>query len=282
MDSKDLEALHGIAFEILLEIDRVCRKNTIDYFLDGGTLLGAARHHDFIPWDDDLDISMMREDYEKFLSVAPLEMDPKYFVQTRFTDPGYPFGYTKVRKNGTLCVEACFGERLTHNGVWVDVFPYDLTSRKTLRSKQLKWRLLMRTLTLRATSGQGNNSWGKPKKALRWALHTALKPISPSKIVDKLESCRTAPADDEDIVITCFHDFNRLFELPPEILKPFDSLTFRGRQFPVPRGWEHYLEMHYGDWRQLPPEEKRIAHSISHFDPGSDNAQLRIESTRSR
>lgn len=87
-----------IELEILKKIDEVCKKHNINYWLDSGTLLGAVRHQGFIPWDDDIDIGMLREDYEKFLKVAQKDLGDDYFLQTRSTDKNYPLVFAKVRK----------------------------------------------------------------------------------------------------------------------------------------------------------------------------------------
>lgn len=90
--------LQKIELEILKKIDEVCKKHNIKYWIDSGTLLGAVRHKGFIPWDDDIDIAMLREDYEKFLKVAQKDFGNEYFLQTKNTDKKYPLFYAKVRK----------------------------------------------------------------------------------------------------------------------------------------------------------------------------------------
>src|SRR5690554_4796206 len=93
----NLKAIQSIQVEILLEIDRICKKNDIRYQLFAGTLLGAVRHKGFIPWDDDIDLAMLREDYDKFIQVCKYDLDNKYFLQTYETDPQYTFTFGKVR-----------------------------------------------------------------------------------------------------------------------------------------------------------------------------------------
>ena len=95
-----LRGLQLVELEILLEVDRVCRENGIEYFLDGGTAVGAVRHGGFIPWDDDVDIGMTRENYEKFLEIAPEKLKNDYFLQTRKTDKKAPYMYAKVMVPG--------------------------------------------------------------------------------------------------------------------------------------------------------------------------------------
>ena len=84
------------------EVDRICKKYNLRYSIAGGTLLGAIRHQGFIPWDDDLDISMPREDYDKFIKIAQQELGKKYFLQTWDTDKNFVFPFAKIRENNTL------------------------------------------------------------------------------------------------------------------------------------------------------------------------------------
>ena len=97
-----LPAIQSILFQILCEIDRICKKHRIPYFLAGGTLLGAVRHQGFIPWDDDLDVMMLRHDYERFLAVAQAELPPQLFLQTPSTEAGNHYVISKIRLQDTV------------------------------------------------------------------------------------------------------------------------------------------------------------------------------------
>ena len=106
MERELLRKVQLTQLEIAKEIRRVCEENDIPYFLTCGTLLGAVRHQGFIPWDDDMDVGMLRENYEKFCRIAPEKLKPEYCWQTWYTDPNYALPFGKVRKRGTLFLEA--------------------------------------------------------------------------------------------------------------------------------------------------------------------------------
>jgi len=122
---EEFRRMQLLELEMLIEFDRICRENDIRYTIFGGTLLGAVRHKGYIPWDDDADIAMLREDYEKFIKCAHLLNKDICFFQNHENDPEYRWGYGKLRKTGTTFVRAGQEHLKGKTGVFVDVFPMD-------------------------------------------------------------------------------------------------------------------------------------------------------------
>lgn len=122
---QQLEQLHAVLHEILTEIIRVCGELHIDYFIQGGTAMGAYYEHDIMAWDDDIDIGMTRPNYERFLREAPAVLGSDYFLAWVGSDEHTPFYFAKVRKQHTLFLEETCQHIDMHHGIYVDIFPFD-------------------------------------------------------------------------------------------------------------------------------------------------------------
>ena len=139
LDTKTLRKLQLTELELMIEVDRICRKSNIKYSLDGGTLLGAVRHDGFIPWDDDADIMMSRTEYDKFYDACKNELNKeKFFLQEFRTDPEYRWGYSKMRKNGTVFLRKGQEHVKCHTGVCIDIFIFDEVPDNYV-SRRLHW-----------------------------------------------------------------------------------------------------------------------------------------------
>ena len=125
MEKESLDKLHDTLIEILDYVVSVCEENDLTYFLVYGTALGAYRHKGFIPWDDDLDIAMPRQDYEKFIEIANKNKDAKYTLQNELNEKKYYLPFAKVRKNGTKFVEDIAQNMYENEGIFIDIFVLD-------------------------------------------------------------------------------------------------------------------------------------------------------------
>ena len=240
-----------IMFDMLIEFDAICKKHQFQYWLDSGTLLGAVRHQGFIPWDDDIDISMPVEDYNKFLKIANSELSNEIFLQTSQTDKDFKFDYIKLRSNKASIVE--FHEKdkhiKYHQGVFVDIFPM-LTIENTDANKKLYDSTLKEIRDASATSLHTPN--GKDNPVKRATLVASLKQKHQGWNIDKSKVIYGGEMPD----VSAWFDIENVF--------PLTTIEFEGIPFPVPNNPDHYLDAIYSfDYRQLPPENKRIIHAHS-------------------
>ena len=143
LTTSDLENMHKIQLNMLIEFDKICRRNNIKYILDAGTLLGAVRHKGFIPWDDDIDVRMLRDDYEKFCVVANKELPETMFFQNYKNDKGYPWMYSKIRMKGTKAVRIGQDRLNMEEGIYMDIFPCDgVPDDNKKKKKHNIWKLM--------------------------------------------------------------------------------------------------------------------------------------------
>lgn len=261
MDNETLRKVQLVQLEIAKEIARVCEENRIPYFLTGGTLLGAVRHKGFIPWDDDLDMGMMRNDYEKFMQVAPQQLSDKYKLVDWKFDPDYPHPMGKVIKKGTVYKESKRND-LGEQGIWVDVFPYDgiqdLGSAWKKRAFQLKvLRGILRAKGKYQTWHSENGIiLSKYLKNIPFRILAAF--TRREKLIEKYESlsvqdngreCKYVYENGEDDYSGwCF---------PIEYFSSLIPGEFEGASFLIPQKYHDLLTSAYGDYMQLPPEGQR-------------------------
>ena len=124
-NDSNLRKVQNAELDILKEFIEICRKINVRYYVIDGTLLGAVRHQGFIPWDDDIDIGMFREDYEKFVALAPQVLPECLFLQTYRTDEEYYRNSGKIRNSNTTMIETVVKDLRMNHGVFIDIFPLD-------------------------------------------------------------------------------------------------------------------------------------------------------------
>lgn len=256
----NIRDLQLVCLEILKEIDRVCKKNNIRYWLEGGTMLGAVRHKGFIPWDDDLDIAMFREDYDRFLQIAPSELKSDYFLQCDATDPENPFLYAKVRKNNTYIKEEKVRKIKMHQGIFVDVFPVDKMPNTLKKIEHHRKKIIFFRNYYDSHTDIDCNKGSFLKSAVMFLLR--ILPVSGAKQKRKLNQLYQKYNGNENPTYfsswTAFHKNNFLYK--KEWLDEFIEVPFEDSLFPIPAAYDALLTNMYGDYMTPPPENKRRQH----------------------
>lgn len=250
------------SLEILKDIDTVCRREGIRYWLMYGTLIGAVRHKGFIPWDDDLDIAMPRRDYERFITCFSKEPEfGKYIAINPDLGKNRPFLITRV-SNSKYKMIGEYGDEIEDLGAFVDVYPMDGAGsdrKSALKSKSDAYKLIMKYL--RSGNFPSNNRdagrlkrfakgirallLGKPERyqKMLWSL-CAARDFECSEYVSNL--C-WSPVPDRCVYQRCWFDET-------------EYMVFEDMKAPVPKGYDALLKEDYGDYMQLPPEEERVGH----------------------
>lgn len=255
-----LNDIHNIQLEMALEVKRICDKYNIKYSIIAGTLLGAVRHKGFIPWDDDLDIGMLREEYDRFIEVCKKELDDKYFLQTWDTDKDFPLPIAKLRKNGTRYVEKNSSKSNHHKGIYIDIFPFDNVPESTIKRKvqNIVTYILKRMLLIK----KNYILWEDNEKLKRiiYKIVFIVSSLFPGYLIkDTLYRVMTMYNDRKTNKVVTFggaYGYNKE-TINREWLENNKPIIFENVEFSAPCDYEGYLTYFYGDYMSPPPENKR-------------------------
>ena len=252
--SKKLKKIQAIELDLLIRFDKVCKKHKLQYFLVAGTLLGAIRHKGFVPWDDDIDVGMLREDYDKFLKLAR-EFSHPYFFQTNETDKGYLMPKVRIRNSETTFAHKFWGHSGYNQGIFLDVFPFDqcsLTDREEL-FKEIDFYNSFNSAYMKILGNKLNDK-GK-------ALLINNIDLSPRQALDNIHKlCVKYRKSNQDYVTsytsTGLYAWKRITYKKTDF-SDFVNVDFCGYSFPAPVGYESVLRTEYGDYMKFPPLEER-------------------------
>ena len=263
---EDLKRMQGIQLELMSELDRVCRKHDIKYTITCGTLLGAVRHHGFIPWDNDADVSMLREEYEKFRLVAN-ELDPSIcFFQDHDNDPDYLWGYGKIRRTGTVFIREGQAHLKCKTGVYIDVMPLDDIPKSAVGQKlnDIKCFFLRKILWSRVAIAHENCSF-ELKVLSKVNVNVVYKSLAKAAKKSKNSSDKpvrvlTLPSGgkEREMYNSGKNKVNLRYGMPKEWLLELSEYDFEGHKFLGKKDYDGYLTSRYGDYMKLPPKEKQV------------------------
>jgi len=246
-----------VMLRILRVFDEICTKHALTYWLDAGTLLGAARHGGFIPWDDDIDVMMPLADYEQFCALAEKELPFDMFFQTAKTDPAHDISWAKIRDRFSY-MDDPGGPYNYNQGIPIDIFPAYLQT-----ERQFKWRNIFGLLPpfnnkpLRISK---RNTWKRNAYFFAWGtIQFFMRPlvrIAPiTKALQRFGRHGTKGF--------CYNPLLPWFQFfPTEIVLPVSKIQFEGFAFSAPADTDTYLTVYYGDWKTPPPEHKRDRHGV--------------------
>ncbi len=260
LTADEVKLIQKIQLDILKEVDRICKSENIRYSIDGGTLLGAVRHQGFIPWDPDIDVIMLREDYEKFFQASMKNMNfEKYFLQEERTDSDYRWGFTKIRRNGTHLVR-CGQEHLKmRNGIFIDILIMDNVPDNLIERMLFLFFCYCCRFVMWSEVGKLEE-----KNTFKKLMYKCTNHIPIRLVFRALKRVRNYYNQKESKLVrymTCRYTYNKkLVGIEKKFFENYQEYIFENTKFPGFRNYDEYLKTLYGDYMLLPPIEKRISH----------------------
>lgn len=253
MKKISLDEMKQIQIDMLDQLAAYCDAHHLRYFLAYGTLIGAIRHKGFIPWDDDIDVAMPREDYEKF--IANFYMDG-YKVVTPYNDPNYLYPFAKMFNSKTRVYEHTDIDMGL--GVYVDIFPIDYIPSQSIQMYCRKRKWLEFVMTCKMAEKERDRSFCK--KAIIVIFRKLFKQVNLNKIAKKIDvmskQYKRDSSDRAGNLVMWGYGAREIVQ--KELFDEYTCRTFEGRDYCVPQRYHDYLTAVYGDYMKLPPEEKRV------------------------
>ena len=261
LDDKTLRQLQMIELEMLIEVDRICKKCEIKYNIIAGTLLGAVRHGGFIPWDDDADVAMLRPEYEKFRNACKTELDTsRFYFQDNRNTKGYRWGYGKLRRKNTLFLRENQEHMEYKQGVFIDVFPLDgVPDNYILRSLHNFHCFCVRKILWSAV--------GRYSEVRRWrrVWFQVLYKIPDRLLFRHYYSMiyNSNKKTTKMVRILMFPTPNRAYGYKRKWYEQSIPTVFEKYTIDGIKEYDKYLSFKFGNYMELPPEDKRKVHPVS-------------------
>lgn len=261
LDKKSLRQVQLYQLEMLIEVDRICRKCGIQYNIIAGTLLGAVRHGGYIPWDDDADVAFLRSEYEKFRRACRTELDTSRFLfQDHRNTSGYRWGYGKLRRKETLFLREHQEHMPYMQGVFIDLFPLDgVPDNYTLRSLHSGVCFCIRKMLW---SPVGKLAHRNPLMRRWYSLLCRI----PVKLLFDVYGRLVKYSNQKEtkmVRILTFPTPNRAWGYDRRWYEHSAEISFEGHLFQGIREYDEYLSFKFGDYMELPPPQKRKIHPVS-------------------
>lgn len=266
MKEVTLQDAQELTMTILRDFDEICKKNNLEYWVDYGTLLGTIRHKGFIPWDDDIDVGMLREDYNKFIKIASEELPDDLLLQNIESDEHVEYQWAKIRHKYSLILEE--DSPKYQSGMFIDVFPFDFyDSEVDIRDFRERKKYIKNYKAIYNANLKFEKSFKKNIKRLGCKIlkNTILRKNLRDLIIEEKEKIDIKRNKKKFIGLgrEVFYDL-KLIDY--EMMFPLKRAKFGNIEVNIPREYDKYLEQTYGsDYMEIPKEKDRYAHNQGLF-----------------
>lgn len=261
LTQEQLKKLQQIELEMLLEVDRICKKHSIKYTMIAGTMLGAVRHGGFIPWDDDADIGMLREEYERFREICKTELNTNYYYfQDYRNTKGYRWGYGKIRRKDTVFMRDGQEHMPYEQGVFIDIFPMDnIPDKYWVRWIHDKLCFSIRKILWSEVGKKTDKKW------LNRMVFKGLNRIPEQSIKNALYAFekKSNAKKTKYVRMLMFPSPNKVYGYKREWYQQLATYNFEGHKLYGIKEADAYLTFTYGDYMQQPPVKDRKVHPVS-------------------
>lgn len=261
ISEEELKKIQNVQRELIAEVDRICKKHGITYNMVGGTMLGAIRHHGYIPWDDDADIGFLRKEYEKFREICKVELDSeKYYMQDLRDTAGYRWGYGKLRRKGTEFVRLNQEHMPYEQGISIDLMPFDNVPDAWLAKRIHFFRCFVYRKVFWSEIGKATEENIVKKFLYKLANKIPMKVLIKSYQKFITDGCKK---ETKEVRILTFPTPKRIYGYDRKWYTDLDTYSFDHMQLPGAKDYDGYLTVKYGDYMKIPPVEKRKVHPVS-------------------
>lgn len=253
---EEVKELQDKELVLLKELKRICENHNITYFLAYGSLIGAIRHHGFIPWDDDIDVCMNYADYVRFAEICKTELGSEFFLQTAESDPDAGLSYHKLRLNHTTLIVDYLSDRNMHHGISIDIYPvYNVPDNPIEKKLQLFATAVYMLFEAGCVPENHGSIVATGSKILLTIFKGKMRNYLKNKCHEYMAKYERKATKEKAMLFGNLNICRHIY--PADVFAYAIDAEFEGEKYSIPVGYDKYLKSYYGDYMTLPPVEEQ-------------------------